>query len=221
LRYPALACDYDGTLAQDGRVDQRVIDSLKRFRASGGKLVLITGRRVEDLLQVYPKAQLFDRIVAENGAVLHSPLERWTRSLAKPPPRPFVDALRNRGVNPLSTGRVIVATLEPQTDTVLQVIRDFGREFQVIRNKGAVMVLPVGVDKATGLEAALLDMGLSRHDTVGIGDAENDLAFLDRCGFAVAVANALPMVKASADVVTRGEHGLGVMELIDQTLLTG
>ena len=80
------------------------------------------------------------------------------------------------------------------------------------------MVLPSGVNKATGMLAALKDIGLSAHNVVGIGDAENDHAFLAECGCAVAVANALSTLKERADVVTQGKQGQGVEELIEQLL---
>jgi hypothetical protein len=99
---------------------------------------------------------------------------------------------------------------------VLETIRDLGLELQVIFNKGAVMVLPAGVSKASGLAAALAELGLSAHNVVGVGDAENDHAFLSACECAVAVANALPTIKERADVVTAGEAGAGVIELADE-----
>jgi hypothetical protein len=86
----------------------------------------------------------------------------------------------------------------------------------VIFNKGAVMVLPSGVNKATGLGVALRELGLSPHNVVGVGDAENDHAFLRLCECSAAVADALPMVKEEADYVAQGEGSLGVIELIDQ-----
>ena len=52
------------------------------------------------------------------------------------------------------------------------------------------------------------------EQTVGVGDAENDLAFLSICGLAVAVANALDHVKASVDWITEGPRGAGVVELL-------
>jgi HAD superfamily hydrolase (TIGR01484 family) len=82
--------------------------------------------------------------------------------------------LRELNVTPLSVGRSIVATWEPHQATVLQVIKELGLELQIIFNKGAVMVLPPGVNKATGLLAALEEMELSAHNVVGVGDAEND-----------------------------------------------
>jgi hypothetical protein len=114
----------------------------------------------------------------------------------------------------------IVATWQPQETVVLAVIRELGLELQVTFNKGAVMVLPAGVTKATGLTAALRDLGLSPHNVVGVGDAENDHAFLHRCECAVAVANALPAVRDGADLITRAANGAGVVELIEQLLAT-
>jgi hydroxymethylpyrimidine pyrophosphatase-like HAD family hydrolase len=218
VRFVALACDYDGTLATDGRVGDSVVAALERVRASGRRLLLVTGRELDDLQRVFPRLALFDRVVAENGALLYDPATRRERALAEPPPSEFVAALRARGVQPLAVGRVIVATWHPHEQTVLDVVRQQGLELQVIFNKGAVMVLPSGVNKSSGFQAALTELGLSAHNAVGIGDAENDHAFLGLCECAVAVANALPAVRQGADLVTAGDHGAGVVELIDRLL---
>jgi hypothetical protein len=153
--------------------------------------------------------------VAENGALLYRPASRESVLLGEPPPAAFIQALHTRGVTPLFVGRVIVATREPHENTVLEVIRDCGLELQVIFNKGAVMVLPTGINKATGLNAALWEMGLSPHNVAGVGDAENDHAFLSLCECSVAVAGALPILQERADTVTRADNGAGVTEIID------
>lgn len=101
---------------------------------------------------------------------------------------------------------------------MLKTIRELGLELQVIFNKGAVMVLPSGVNKATGLQAALRELGLSSHNVVSVGDAENDHAFLAVSECSVAVANALPLVKQRCDLVTAGACGAGVAELIDRVI---
>lgn len=214
MRYFALATDYDGTLAHDGVVSPTTITALEQLRTTGRMLILVTGRELGDLLRVFPRIDLFDRVVAENGALIYTPATREELPLADPPPEAFVAALRAQGVTPLSVGRVIVATWHPNETVVLNTIRDLGLEHQVIFNKGAVMVLPPGINKAAGLGAALDQLGLSAHNVVGIGDAENDHAFMSLCECSVAVANALPMVKQHADYVTHGDHGDGVAELI-------
>ncbi|MFO1055446.1 MAG: HAD-IIB family hydrolase [Dongiaceae bacterium] len=215
MQYIALACDYDGTLATDGRVGPQVLASLARLRESGRRLIMVTGRELPDLKRVFPELELFDLVVAENGALLYRPASRQSVPLAEPPPPRFAEMLRERAVEPLSVGEVIVATWEPNETAVLETIRDLGLELQIIFNKGAVMVLPAGVNKGSGLQAALAELGLSAHNVVGVGDAENDHAFLHLCGCGVAVANALPALKETADLVMQGERGAGVAELID------
>jgi hydroxymethylpyrimidine pyrophosphatase-like HAD family hydrolase len=181
-------------------------------------LVLVTGREVEDLLRVFPAVDHFDRVVAENGALVYQPETRSETVLGARPPRKFLRALQRRGVQPLSVGKVIVATREPHQATVLNTIRDLGLEWQVILNKGSMMVLPAGIDKATGLLAALRELALAPVRVIGVGDAENDQSFLAVCGLSAAVANALPVLKQSAQLVTQHQQGAGVQELIRQLL---
>jgi HAD superfamily hydrolase (TIGR01484 family) len=220
MRYRALATDYDGTLASGGAVAPETLAALERLAATGRKLILVTGRRIDDLIRVFPEVAIFDRVVAENGPLLYRPQSRETRVLSQPPPAAFVHELRRRGVNPLTTGQVFVATEQPNDRIVLDVIRELGLDLQVILNKGAVMVLPDSVDKATGLRAALDELGLSAQDVVGVGDAENDEAFLAMCGCGVAVANALDSLKARANRVTIAENGAGVREIIESLIST-
>jgi HAD superfamily hydrolase (TIGR01484 family) len=218
MRYLALCTDYDGTIAHHGVVDEPTINALARLRASGRKLIMVTGRELSELISVFPRLDLFDLVVAENGALLYNPATQEQKPLCEPPLQEFVAALAARHVVPLSVGRTIVATREPYEKDALEVIRDLGLELQVIFNKGAVMILPSGVNKATGLTAALTELDLSPHDAVGIGDAENDHAFLGICECAVAVANALPSVQQKADFVTQASHGPGVTQLIEEIL---
>jgi hydroxymethylpyrimidine pyrophosphatase-like HAD family hydrolase len=218
MHFVALATDYDGTLAQDGCVDPQTVDALDALRRSGRELILVTGRRLPDLQSVFARFDLFDLVVAENGALIYEPSSRSETLLGDAPPAGFVELLRKRGVSPLAVGRRIVATCTPHEQTVLKVIRELGLELQIIFNKGAVMVLPAGVNKATGLAVALERLNLSPCNVVAVGDAENDHAFLRMCGCGVAVANALDILKNDADLVTAAPRGAGVAELIRRLL---
>ncbi len=218
MRYLALATDYDGTLAHDGVVDESTLRALERLLHSGRRLILVTGRELADLQSVFPRLDLCERVVAENGAVLYNPATREKQTLARRPPQTFIDDLRRRGVESLSSGDVIVATWHPYETHVVEAIRDSGLELQIIFNKEAVMVLPSGVNKMTGLCAALEELQLSPHNVVGIGDAENDHAFLRSCECSVAVENSIPALKDNVDFVTSGARGAGVTELIDHLI---
>lgn len=216
MYFLALATDYDGTIAQDGLVDAAMIAALERFRETARRVILVTGRELPDLKRVFPDLKLFDRVVAENGGLLYDPASETERVLAPSPPDALVARLRKHDIAPLSVGQSIVATREPHEKAALAAIQELGLEYQIIFNKGAVMLLPSGVNKATGLAAAIAELGLSAHNVVGVGDAENDHAFMRACGCSAAVANALPTVKESADIRLAGENGAGVAELIER-----
>jgi HAD superfamily hydrolase (TIGR01484 family) len=211
--FVALATDYDGTLAKDGRVEEPVRRAIEELRRSGRKLLLVTGRDLEDLKNGFGPLDVFDIVVAENGALLFDPASREETALGEQPSPALVERLHQLGVKPLSVGRTIIATWEPNETIVLQAIRELSLEYNIIFNKGAVMVLPSGINKASGLRVALKRLRLSPLNVVGIGDAENDQAFLGTCGCAVAVANALPAVRAKADLIV-ADHGAGVVELV-------
>ncbi len=214
MRYHILATDYDGTIAAHGRVDESTIEALKKLKQSSRKIILVTGRELEDLEKVFPEYGMFDLVVAENGALIYDPQTRNEKLLGERPPDTFIQELVHQGVGPISVGRIIVATWEPHQLTVLEAIKNAGLEHQVIFNKGAVMVLPPGINKARGLEAALNDLKVSFHNVVAVGDAENDNAMLQVAECSAAVANALPAVKDLAAIVTGKDHGAGVEQLI-------
>ncbi len=213
MRYTAIALDYDGTIAHDGVVPPHVLDGLVRLKNTGRKLVLVTGRDLDELLGIFPEIGIFDRVVAENGALLYRPHNGERKELGEPPPEDFLACLRATGM-PLAVGHTIVATVRPHEVAVLAAIANLGLEQQVIFNKGAVMVLPPGCNKASGLKAALAEIGLSPRNVVAAGDGENDHALLDLAEYAVATANAVPTLKEAADYVTTATHGDGVLEVV-------
>jgi HAD superfamily hydrolase (TIGR01484 family) len=218
MRYRVLASDYDGTLADDGKVDGRTAQALRQLRASGRQLILVTGRELIDLQQTFSDLSLFEYVVTENGATLYRPATKVEEALAPPPPDAFVALLRERGVTPLSVGRTIVATVQPNEHIVLQTIRDLGLELQVIFNKGAVMVLPSAVNKGTGLTTALERMMIPPSEVVAIGDGENDHSLLSTAGLGIAVSNAVPLLQEAAAFVTEQPASRGVVEVIDRLL---
>ncbi len=217
MKWKALATDYDGTIAFEGQVDDLTLAALERARTAGLRLILVTGREISDLSNIFVHSALFDRIVAENGAVLQHPEAASLRTLAPAPPPDLLTALTARAV-PISVGHSIVATVEPYEGVVRETLRELGLDWHLVFNKGSVMVLPKGVSKSTGLAAALAELRLSSSHVIGVGDAENDVAFLEMCGLPVAVANALPAVRQVAAFVTQGARGAGVAELIERLL---
>jgi hydroxymethylpyrimidine pyrophosphatase-like HAD family hydrolase len=214
MRYSVLAVDYDGTLASRGWVDEGTKEALRQVKASGRRVILATGRELDGLRRVFGDLALFDAVVVENGGVLHDPVRDETTLLCPPASPRFIAALKERGVIGLAVGRAVVATSATHVPTVLEVIRRLQMDLQVAFNREAAMVLPAGVDKASGLSVALRRLGLSTPSAIAIGDAENDHPLLAACGCGVATASAIPALKARAHLVTTGEGGAGVREVV-------
>lgn len=216
--FRAIAFDLDGTLAEGGQVDPRTLD-LVRAAGVGRRLVLVTGRVFDELARAFPGlAEVFDVVVTENGAVLHG--GSGSRRLAEPIGAELVAALAGRGVR-VDRGEVLLAVDGAAAPAVIEEITALGLDHQVVRNRAAAMVLPAGVTKGSGLLAALADLGLSAHNVIAVGDAENDLALLQAAEVGAAVANAVPSLAARADLRLGRPDGAGVRALLDGPLLTG
>lgn len=208
----ALATDYDETIADMGTVPPIVIAALERFRASGRKLVLDTGRSLHDLLASFPRVDLFHRVVVENGAVLYRPETGEEELLASPLPPAFLKDLERRGVSPIPARRVVLDTWAHHADAIRDAMDAAGLELSLFFNKSTLLALPTGVDKGTGLNVALGELGISPENTVGAGDEENDHALLEACGFAVAMPHAICTLKDRAHCV------MPIVALIDAIL---
>ncbi len=214
-----LAFDFDGTLAEDGRVPPALHTALERVRAAGYVLFLVTGRRFESI-ELGALQDLFTGIVWENGAVLyHTAAEEVYLPFGHLGPH-LIEAMGAAGV-PLERGRAIVSTWQPHEETVWQVLKEWGGDPVIARNKGAVMILPPGATKGAGLERLLALCGLSPRNLVSFGDGENDLPLLRLGEVGVAVADAVPALKAIADLVTTQPGPSGVLEALETYWLAG
>lgn len=89
MRYLALATDYDGTVATDGQMAVDAVSAITRLGESGRRAILVTGRRLDQLLAVCPQIDLFDYVVVENGALVYSPRTRRKLCSANPTRRVY------------------------------------------------------------------------------------------------------------------------------------
>ena len=213
MKLAAFALDYDGTIAVDGVLDPGVRDAIADARRQGIMALLVTGRRLADLRRVAGDLTCFDVIVAENGAVLDFPESGRHVVLGHPPYPAFVDELRRRGAQ-VSVGETVVETDASSADAALDVLRQLELPLILAFNRGRLMVLPQAVAKSTGLRQALGALRLSIHNTIGIGDAENDHDLLDACEVGVAVAWGSRALRGVADEVIDGAGPVAVGDYI-------
>lgn len=215
----AVAMDLDGTIAHDDHVAAPTLAALRAVRERGIAIILVTGRIGSHLDHDFPGLRdVFDAVVLENGAVVASGAER--RLLAAPVDPDLVVALQEQHIE-CRVGQVIVDVATRDIGTVADLIGELGLDAQIVRNRGRSMIVPAGLSKGTGLRRAVRDLGLSYHNVLAIGDAENDLALLAAAEIGVAVGNAVASVRRRADVVLTGADGAGVRELLEGPVIAG
>jgi hydroxymethylpyrimidine pyrophosphatase-like HAD family hydrolase len=212
MKFRVLALDYDGTIAQNGKLDPSVKAAILEVRVRGVVVVLVTGRILSDLGRVTGDLSFLDAIVAENGAVL-SFSSGHSRLIGVPPPPVFLNELRRRRIDFLA-GQCVVESDANWAPQILTVIRQLELPLSLLFNRDRLMVLPQGVSKGIGLRAALSTLRLSVHNAIGIGDAENDHDLLSSCEIGVAVGWGSQALKERADEVLEGEGPSAVASYI-------
>ena len=209
----AIACDFDGTGATNGHPAPEVYAALAAARTQGIVTLLVTGRVLEDVQRACEDLSPFDAVVTENGAVIHLCSIGRTILIGDPPPEHFLGELRAQGV-PFHTGAVIVGTWEQHAYKLLELIRRFGLDGQLIFNRAALMVLPSGINKAVGIRRALEELGRSERNLIAFGDAENDIPMLTEAEMGVAARGSVPAVLSLADDRISQPGGAGVSSYI-------
>ncbi len=215
-----IACDFDGTGAVNGHPAPELYAALAAAQAQGIVTLLVTGRVLEDVQRACEEFSPFDAVVAENGAVMHLCELGRTIQIGSPPPDCFLGELRAQGV-PFHTGNVIVGTWEQHANKLLEVIRRFGIDAQLVFNRAALMVLPSGINKAVGIRCALDQLGRSERNLLAFGDAENDIPMLVDAEVGVAARGSVPAVAALADDSVSQPGGAGVALYIRRLLERG
>jgi hypothetical protein len=216
MKFAVLALDYDGTIAQDGKVHPAVVEAVGEARSRGISVVLVTGRILSDLRRVLGNQELFDAIVAENGAVLAFP-RGWTRVLGHPLPESLLSELRRLNVA-FASGECILEADALDSSKILDAVRTIEPAVGIVFNLRRIMLLPLGISKATGLREALTTMRLSVHNCIAMGSGENDYQLLEACEIGVAVGSGASSLREIADEVLSGTGPAVVADYIRQVI---
>ena len=180
-------------------------------------IVLVTGRILNDLDALFRDPPPFDAIVAENGAVLRLPDVPSPITLSQRPDRRVLAELSRRGIQHQS-GQCVVEADADTASHIVEIIRLLGRPRAITFNIGWLMVLPHGVSKASGLQEALWRPRASVHNTMAIGNGENDHQLLEVCEIGAAVGWGNDALKRSADEVVPGDGPKAVAPYIRDIL---
>jgi hydroxymethylpyrimidine pyrophosphatase-like HAD family hydrolase len=220
VKLSVVALDYDGTIARDDRLDPSVRDAIAGARRRGIAVMLVTGRRLDELRRVAGNLCFVDGVVAENGAVVHFPEGGLTTTLAPPLPEAFAAELRRQGI-PFDQGRCLIGADASSAPQMLHIIRELELPIVLLFNRSQLMALAQGISKATGLSAALETLRKSPRNALAIGDAENDHELLRVAEVGAAVEWGSASLRASADIVIHGDGPAAVGDFIRGVAASG
>jgi len=219
MKLRAVALDYDGTITRNDHVDAEVRSAIAEVRSRGIPVLLVTGRILDDLHRVAGSLHFVDGVVAENGAIVHFTDSGHTTELAPRIPESFVAELQRRGI-PHRVGTCLVDAAASEAVRVLGAIQALELPLALAFNRSRVMTVPQAVSKATGLHTALDMLRLSAHNTVAVGDAENDHELLRLVEVGAAVEWGSASLRGVADDIVRGEGPQAVADYLRQLART-
>ncbi|MHB8351575.1 MAG: HAD family hydrolase [Thermoplasmata archaeon] len=209
----ALAVDLDRTLLPpSGKLPSSASSILQEARAMGLRVILASGREYDRLMPWAHALRHVDAVVAENGAVIESPIGAPRTILGR---RASTMARRCLAAHPeiiAECGDVVISVQAADGPGLAPLLA--GLPVHLVENVDRWMVLPLGLSKASGVRRALSALGEGRRSYAAIGDAKNDLEMLRGATLSGAVGNAEPEVAAIADYHCRGSCADGVAEFI-------
>lgn len=215
----ALLTDLDRTLTgPDLRLGPAVRERLAELRRHRVAVVVVSGRTLPHMLAL-GLDEACDGIVAENGGIVCLPREHIYEVLD-----PGFADLARRALGPLASsfewGRALASGPRNLAEAASKALDRAGVRHGLSFNAEEVMLLPPGVDKATGARRALARLGIGVASTAAIGDGENDVPMLRLAKLSAAPANAAPEAKAAAQVQLTAGHDEGFL-LFTAAILEG
>ncbi|WP_285803887.1 Cof-type HAD-IIB family hydrolase [Alkalicoccobacillus plakortidis] len=144
----------------------------------------------------------------------------------------FVEAF-TAGRNPIDYGNlltllkdsptsVLIHPQENQSDSLRNLLQESHAEVIEQRVWGApwsiIEIIRAGVNKAVGLKRIADYYGIPKDRIIAFGDEDNDLEMLEYAGAGVAMGNAIPSLKTTANFVTGTNEEDGIADYLEEAL---
>ena len=158
---------------------------------------------LDDILYINhdgPKARYYEKLAGVKAVLINEDLEE------------FIDQP--------STKLIIVDDEEEIPAILADVKEEFAEQLHITTSKSVfVELMAPEVNKGQAVADLAAEYGFSAAEVMTIGDSYNDREMLEYAGLGVAVDNAWPEVKESADYITKAHDEEGVAEVIEKFVL--
>ncbi|MEN6329743.1 MAG: phosphoglycolate phosphatase [Methanobacteriaceae archaeon] len=218
----ALALDVDGTITdKKRRLCPGALNAIRKVEDQGIPVIIVTGNILCSTKTISILLGTTGGLVAENGGVIEYGGKVSVLGDLQKCEKAYQHLRRTYDVKKVeySSARVSEIALERSlsVEKVKEALKNW--DVEVYDTQFALHLTDPTVNKGLSLLKVAKSMGVKPQEIMAIGDSENDLEFLEKAGWKVAVANSDPELKIKADYVTKKPYGDGVKEAIGRFLL--
>jgi phosphoglycolate phosphatase (TIGR01487 family) len=230
----AMAIDIDGTMTEGNRkICLSAIEAIRAAEANNVPTIIVTGNI---FFYGYATSILIGTtggVVAENGGVIseiHGGVQKIKVLGDIKKVEKAYNYLESQIINKYnnkyeldkiddSDSRLSEIAIHRTIDEKIlkEELKDF--DVEIYDTRFALHITDDQVNKGSSLELVAKKQGFKMDEIMAIGDSENDIEFLAKAGFRVAVANADQSLKDIADYVATNKYGDGVREAIEKFVL--
>jgi HAD superfamily hydrolase (TIGR01484 family) len=242
--YRLIALDLDGTLLnKQNEISPQNLQAIRQAIDVGVKVIVSTGRGIQNILPILQKYNLQLPIVAVNGSeVWESPNILRKRNLM---PVGHVKQLhqvavehdlwwwsyavegafnKEKWVDSIDHIQWLKFGFASEDDQLLHKLRNHLQALDMYELTNShhdnIEINPKGISKASGVREICQMFQISMSEVIAIGDSGNDLSMIRAAGLGVAMGNASENVKQHADVITLTNDEHGVAEIIHTYVLS-
>lgn len=113
----------------------------------------------------------------------------------------------------------LLITGEPEVleKLMAQLQRKYNKYLSIYRSEAFFLeIMPQNIDKALSLQRLLNSIGMKANSMICCGDGYNDISMIEFAGLGVAMENAKPLVKESANFITKSNDDEGILFVINE-----
>ncbi|WP_158235220.1 HAD family hydrolase, partial [Pseudomonas sp. 2822-15] len=138
-------------------------------------------------------------------------IEEWIKEGCSPPI--YIGNLSNINFNNVLKYSVRTSSTDHK------IIEYFSNDAEIIIWDDGYEILARHVSKWSAIKETIRAYGIRKEEIAAFGDGPNDIQMLENAGIGIAMGNAKPNIKSSANFVTLNHNDNGLAEFIEQHLI--
>jgi Cof subfamily protein (haloacid dehalogenase superfamily) len=186
-----------------------------------------TQRHISIPMEISQQINNFIELHAPQSLISYEVNDSWYTCTPVPDSQHGHFGIRSNDPKPQVVDKDFISSLSPTKILVLgystcrDVIEQFGDYVNVIATDGGVLVqiMHKSASKEDAVQCVLSDIGVESENVMVFGDDFNDLGLFHKCGFPIAMENAIIELKNCAKHITESNDNDGVAVALEKFVL--